>query len=276
MSVGDELSNFHLSYKSLFCLHFRRVFLLGIEFQVGGYLFFSILQMPVNGIFCLPFSWKVSSQCCCAIKSHTFFPLRAWTFSSCLRHLQSCWNQCVVFIFESMVWFLNQLLPLSLSVSSVAQCLTPCDPMDCSMPGFPVHHQLPELPQAHVHRVGDAIQPAHPLSSPSPPAFNLSQSWLFTSGSQSTDISVTAWVLPINIQDGFPLGLTDESPWSPRDSQESSAPQFKSINSSTFSLLYGPTLTFVHDYWKKSKLWVYVPLSAKCCLCFLILCLGLS
>ena len=129
MSVGDELSHFHLPYKSLFCLHFRRVFLLGIEFQVGGYLFFSILQMPVNGIFCLPFSWKVSSQCCCAIKSHTFFPLRAWTFSSCLRHLQSCWNQCVVFIFESMLWFLNQLLPLSLSVSSVAQsCPTLCDP----------------------------------------------------------------------------------------------------------------------------------------------------
>ena len=49
------------------------------------------------------------------------------------------------------------------------------DPMDCSTPGFPVHHQLPELTQTHVHRVGDAIQPSHPLSSPSPPAINLSQ-----------------------------------------------------------------------------------------------------
>ena len=48
-------------------------------------------------------------------------------------------------------------------------------PMDYSMPGFPVHHQLPKLPQIHVHWVGDAIQPSHPLSSPSPPAFNLSQ-----------------------------------------------------------------------------------------------------
>ena len=54
-------------------------------------------------------------------------------------------------------------------------CLTLYDPMDCSTPGFPVHHQLPELAQTHVHRVGDAIQPSHPLSSPSPPAFNLSQ-----------------------------------------------------------------------------------------------------
>ena len=49
------------------------------------------------------------------------------------------------------------------------------DPMDCSMPGLPVHRQLPAFTQTHAHRVGDAIQPSHPLSSPSPPAFNLSQ-----------------------------------------------------------------------------------------------------
>ena len=61
-------------------------------------------------------------------------------------------------------------------ISSVTQsCLTLCDPMDCSTPGVPVHYQLPELAQTHVHRVGDAIQPSHPLSSPSPSAFNLSQ-----------------------------------------------------------------------------------------------------
>ena len=63
----------------------------------------------------------------------------------------------------------------SVQISSVAQlCLTLCDPMDCSMPGFLVHHQLPELAQTRVHRVDDAIQPSRPLSSPSPPAFNLS------------------------------------------------------------------------------------------------------
>ena len=57
------------------------------------------------------------------------------------------------------------------SFSSVAQlCLTLCNPMDCSTPGFSVHHQLLELAQTHIHRVGDAIQPSHPLSSPSPPA----------------------------------------------------------------------------------------------------------
>ena len=70
------------------------------------------------------------------------------------------------------------LLGFSIQVqfSSVAQSYpTLCDPMDCSTPGFPEPHQLPELAQTHVHQVGDAIQPSHPLSSPSPPAFNLSQ-----------------------------------------------------------------------------------------------------
>ena len=57
----------------------------------------------------------------------------------------------------------------------VQSCLTLCGPMDCSTPGFPVHHQLPELAHTHVHSVGDAIQPSYPLSSPSPPAFSLSQ-----------------------------------------------------------------------------------------------------
>ena len=65
---------------------------------------------------------------------------------------------------------------MNLTFSSVAQsCLTLCDPMNRSTPGLPVHHQLPEFTQAHVCLVGDAIQPSHPLSSPSPPAHNLSQ-----------------------------------------------------------------------------------------------------
>ena len=73
---------------------------------------------------------------------------------------------------------LQRLLQTAIIIcfSSVAQsCPTLCDPMDCSTPGLPVHHQLPELTQTHVHGVGDVIQPSHPLSSPSPPTFNLSQ-----------------------------------------------------------------------------------------------------
>ena len=61
------------------------------------------------------------------------------------------------------------------SVQLLSCVPTLCNPMDCSTPGFPVHHQLPKLAQTHVCRVGDAIQPSHPLSSPSPRAFNLSQ-----------------------------------------------------------------------------------------------------
>ena len=68
--------------------------------------------------------------------------------------------------------------------SSVAQsCPTLCDPMNCSTPGLPIHHQLPEFTQTHVHRVSDAIQPSYPLSSPSPPAPNPSQHQVFSSES---------------------------------------------------------------------------------------------
>ena len=71
---------------------------------------------------------------------------------------------------------ITHLLSIHLAFSSVAQsCPTLCDPMNSSTPGLPVHHQLPESTQTHVHWVGDAIQPSHPLSSPSPPALNLSQ-----------------------------------------------------------------------------------------------------
>ena len=75
--------------------------------------------------------------------------------------------------FYEFVYFLKYH---SVQFSSVAQsCATLCDPMDCSTPGFPVHHQLPELTQTHIHQVSDAIQLSHPLSSLSPPAFNHSQ-----------------------------------------------------------------------------------------------------
>ena len=64
----------------------------------------------------------------------------------------------------------------TIQFSSIPQlCRAFCGPMDCSMPGLPIHHQLLEPTQTHVHRISDAIQPSHPLSSPSPPAFNLSQ-----------------------------------------------------------------------------------------------------
>ena len=86
--------------------------------------------------------------------------------------------------------------------------------MDCSMPGLPISSQLPELTQTHVHWFSDAIQPSHPLSSPSPclQSFPASGSFpmgqVFTSGGQSIAVSASTSVLPMNIQDWLPLGLT--------------------------------------------------------------------
>ena len=100
--------------------------------------------------------------------------------------------------------------------SSVAQSRpTLCDPMNCSMPGLPVHHQLPEFTQTHVHQVGDAIQLSHPLPSPSPAAPNPSQhqslfQWVNSSNqvAKVLEFSASASVLPINTQDWSPLGWT--------------------------------------------------------------------
>ena len=100
--------------------------------------------------------------------------------------------------------------------SSVAQwCPTLCDPMNRSTPGLPVHHQLPEFTQTHAHRVRDAIQPSHPLLSPSLPAPNPSQhqglfQWVNSSHEgQSIGVSISAPVLPMNTQDWSPSGWTD-------------------------------------------------------------------
>ena len=145
----------------------------------------------------------------------------------------------------------------SVQFSSVTQsCPTLCDPMNHSMPGLPVHHQLLEFTQTHVHRVGDAIQPS-PLS-PSPPAPNPSQHQGLSQWVNSSH--EVAKVLEFQLQhQSFQWTprtdlLSDElvgSSCSPRDSQESSpTPQFKSINSSVLSFLYSPTLTSIHDYWK--------------------------
>ena len=77
--------------------------------------------------------------------------------------------------FLLVIWNLGMTEQSSILYIQFSSVVSLCHPMDCSMPGFPVHHQLPELAQAHVHQVGDTIQPSHPLISPSTPAFNLSQ-----------------------------------------------------------------------------------------------------
>ena len=147
--------------------------------------------------------------------------------------------------------------------SSVAQsCPTLCNPMKSSTPGLSVHRQLPEFTQTHVHRVGDAIQPSHSLSSPSPPSpqslpasgsFPMSQH--FAWDSQSTGASALASFSPKNTQANLLQNGLFGSPCIPKDSQESSPTRhFKIINSSALSVLHSPALTSIHDHWKNSSL----------------------
>ena len=159
--------------------------------------------------------------------------------------------------------------------SSVAQSYpTLCDPMNCSTPGLPVHHQLLESTQTHLHWVDDAIQTSYPLSSsfpvvpfsclqsfPTSGSFQVSQ--LFTSSGQSIGVLASTSVLTMNTQHWSHLGWTD---WISLQAKELSRVfsnttvqkhQFKkkkrknkSISSSALSFLYSPTLTSLHDYWK--------------------------
>ena len=149
-------------------------------------------------------------------------------------------------------------------VSSVAQS---CPTLwDSRTAGLPVHHQLLEFTQTHVHWVGDAIQPSHPLSSPSiflsshlqsfPASRSLPMSQSFPSGGQSIGVSAAASVLPMNNQDWFPLGWTG---WISSESKE-----FSTVFSNTtvqkhqfFSTqlsFYSPTLTAIHYHWKNHSL----------------------
>ena len=120
------------------------------------------------------------------------------------------------------------------------------------MPGFPINHLALGLAQTHVHQVSDAIQTSHPLSSPFPPVFNLSQHQGLFQWVSSLHQVAKVWMLHFQHQSFQWIFRTDFLlDWlvlftcSPRDSQESSTPQFKSINSSVLSFLYGPTLTSI-------------------------------
>ena len=143
----------------------------------------------------------------------------------------------------------------SVQFNSIAQsCLTLCNPMDCSTPGFPVLHQLPEPTQTHVHWVGDAIKPSHLLSSPSSPTFNLpsirvfSKVSIFTWGGQTIGVSALASVLPMYIQDSFPSGWTGWISLQSKGLSRVFSNTTVQKHSLVLSCLYGPTLTSIHDY----------------------------
>ena len=147
---------------------------------------------------------------------------------------------------------------LFVQFSSVPQsCLTLCDPMDCSMPGLPIHCQLPEFTQTHVHGVSDAIQTSHsvvPFSScfqsfPASGSFQMSQ--FFTSGGQSIGVSASASVPSSEYSGLISLGWTGWiSLQSKGLSRVFSNTTVQKHNSSALSFLYGSTLTTTRDYWK--------------------------
>ena len=148
-------------------------------------------------------------------------------------------------------------MEISCSVSKLCLIRAFATPWTAATPGFLVLHHLPELAQICVHWVSDAIRPSHPLSSPSPPAFNLSQheglfQWVSSSHQAAKGLELQLqsfqWIFRVD----FLQDWLDSCPSCPKDSQESSpAPRFtERINSSALSLLYGPTLTSVRDYWK--------------------------
>ena len=138
-----------------------------IQFKItvlSHFWLFSILwTVPTRFLHPWDFPGK-NTRVGCHLLLQGIFPTQGWTHVSCIgRWILYHWAT-----WESQ----NNIVQFS----SVAQlCMILCNPMDCSMPGLPVHHQLPEFTQIHVHWVGDAIQPTHPLSPPSPPAFTLSQ-----------------------------------------------------------------------------------------------------
>ena len=138
------------------------------------------------------YNWRTELLCNCADAASCFSLF--WTGVStvvilCSSH-QCVWSTCL---------HVGLKITSLYQFSSVAQlCLTHCNSMDCSMLGFPVHHQVPELAQTHVHRVSDAIQPSHPLLSPSPPAFSLSQNQGLFQGVSS--LHQVAKVLELQIQ----------------------------------------------------------------------------
>ena len=181
---------------------------------------------------------------------------------------REAWCAAVYGVRRSWTWLSNWAhipkLPHSTcnvlsSVIAVTQsCPTLCDPMDCSMPGLPVHHELPEFTQKSCPlsrwcypTISSSVVPfsSHLQSFPASGSFQMSQ--LFASGGQIIRVSASASVLPMNIQDRFPLGWTGGiSLQSKGLSRVFSHTTVQKHSSLVLSFLYRPTFTSIHDYWK--------------------------
>ena len=152
--------------------------------------------------------------------------------------------------------YFNSINLILFVVQSFKSYPTPCDPMDWSMPGFPVLFYLPEFAQTHVHWVSDTIWLSHPLLPASPPALSFPQDqglfqWVSLLIRWPKYWSFSFNISPFNEYSGLIFFRIDRFDlFAVQVTQESSPAQFKSISSLALSLLYGPTLMFLHDYWK--------------------------
>ena len=133
--------------------------------------------------------------------------------------------------------------------------------MDCSTPGFPVHHQLPELAQTPVHRVGDAIQPSHLLSSPSPPTFNFPNTRVFSNESVLHIMEPKYWSLSFSISSSNEYSglISFRIDWLDLLAAKGTLKSLLQHHSSKASIhrpsaFYSPALTSIHDYWTNHSL----------------------
>ena len=191
---------------------------------------------------------------------HIFTRQGACSLGGCM-YVTSIWNRC---LYTSVTLGTTHTLNQEASVQfcSVTQlCPTLCNLSDCSTPGFPVHHQLPESTKIHLHLVGDAMQPSHPLSSPFSPTFALSKHEDYFKWVSSLIRWPKYWNFSFSISPSneYSGPITFRMDWldllAVQGTLKSSpTPQFKSINSLVLSFLYSPTLTSIHDHWKNHSL----------------------
>ena len=187
---------------------------------------------------------------------NTLFPLAAGGSSGSQT---SCWygNNC-----SSFQWERNIFNQVSVQFSSVANsCPTLCDPMNHSTPGFPVHHQLPEFTQTHVHWVGDAIQPSHPRSSPSPPAPIPPSIRVFSNESTLHMRCPKDWRFSFNISPSseHPGLISFRMNWLDLLAVQGTLKSLLQHHSSKASILrhsvfFTVQLTSIHDHWKNHSL----------------------
>ena len=188
-----------------------------------------------------------------------------FTFSQNFNLSRTSWHHgtlsqtLIIHIKLMPLWFCLLRIAVQFSSVQLFSRVWLCDPMNCSTPGLPVHHQLLEFTQTHVHQVGDAIQPSHPLLSPFIPAPNPSQhqslfQWVNSSHEVAKILEFQLSIIPSKEHPGL---ISFRMDWLDLLGVQGTLKSLLQHHSSKASILchsalfYSPTLTSIHDYWKK-------------------------